>query len=143
MSNGWLEVMNLEKLVKFSRKVIYYNFDETHSKLDDESFMEKIENISNKKDDEEMERVLPYKEIEAIFGEFLHRKISKETKKKAWFLKEKDYNIILEQLSERMVSNIVRGLVNRGLVESAFDDEKNDFVFWVKGNDNKRKEKEK
>ena len=143
MSNGWLEVVNLEKLVKFSRKVIYYNFDESNSKLNDESFMEKIENISNEKDDAEMERVLPYKEIEAIFGEFLQRRNSKETKKKAWFLKEKDYNIILEQLSERMVSNIVRGLVKKGLVESAFDDEKNEFVFWVKGNDNKRKEKEK
>jgi hypothetical protein len=143
MSNGWLEVVNLEKLAKFSRKVIYYNFDESNSKLNDESFMEKIENISNEKDDEEMERLLPYKEIEAIFGEFLQRKKSKETKKKAWFLKEKDYNIILEQLSERMVSNIVRGLVNRGLVESAFDSEKNDFVFWVKGNEDKRKEKDK
>ena len=42
-------------------------------------------------------------------------------------LLESDYDTILRQLSERMISNIVRNLVNRGLVESAFDEEKNDY----------------
>jgi len=143
MGNGWLEVVNLEKLVKFSRKVIYYNFDEKNDRLDDESFIEKIDNISNAKDEQEIERLLPYKESEAIFAEFLKRKVSPGSKQKAWFIKEKDYDTILAQLSERMVSNIVRGLVNKGLVESAFDNEKNDFVFWVKANEDKTKEKDK
>ena len=31
-----------------------------------------------------------------------------------------------------MVSNIVHGLVKRGVLHTAFDDEKNDFIFWVK-----------
>ena len=38
-----------------------------------------------------------------------------------------------------MVSNIVKGLVSRGLVESAFDSEKNDFVFWVRTDYDDRK----
>jgi hypothetical protein len=31
-----------------------------------------------------------------------------------------------------MVSNIVRGLVKKGVLDSAFDNDKNDFIFWVK-----------
>ena len=45
---------------------------------------------------------------------------------------ESDYDNVLRQLSERMISNIVRNLVKKGLVESAFDEDKNDFVFWIK-----------
>jgi hypothetical protein len=36
-----------------------------------------------------------------------------------------------------MTSNLLNGLVNRGLVETAYDDEAEDFVFWVKENKNK------
>ena len=31
-----------------------------------------------------------------------------------------------------MVSNMISNLVKKGLLESAFDEEKNDFVFWKK-----------
>jgi len=40
-----------------------------------------------------------------------------------------------------MVSNILQGLVQRGIVETAFDDESNDFVFWVKNNEENTEEK--
>lgn len=145
MSESWLEIMNLEKLINFSRRVIYYNFDDTNVKLDDDAFLDKVDNLSNQSDDDEMDRILPYKEVETIFGEFLHRRKSSATEKKAWFLKDGDYDIILFNMSERMVSNIVRDLVNKGLVESAFDNDKNDFVFWVKGSgdEDTRKKKKK
>jgi hypothetical protein len=31
-----------------------------------------------------------------------------------------------------MVSNILNSLVNKGVLDSAYDDEQNDFIFWVK-----------
>jgi|TARA_B100001094_G_scaffold313145_1_gene350571 hypothetical protein len=141
MSEGWLEIMNLKKLINFSRRVIYYNFDESNVKLDDDAFLDKVDKIASKEDDSEMDKLLPYKEVETIFGEFLHRREGE----KAWFIKDGDYDVILVNISERMVSNIVRDLVNKGLVESAFDSDKNDFVFWVKGNDDEdtRKKKKK
>ena len=37
-------------------------------------------------------------------------------------------------------SKILNGLVNKGLVETAYDSESNDFIFWVK-DDNKKEEK--
>jgi predicted transcriptional regulator len=43
---------------------------------------------------------------------------------------------IIENLNSRMVSNVLTNLVQKGLVESAFDSQKNDFVFWIKNNEN-------
>lgn len=137
---GWMEIVNIDKLVDFSRRVIYYNFDEANDDLDDDDFMKKIEKIESK-DSTEMDKVLPRDEVKAIFSDLVVKKRNKNTKKVALFIKEEDYEEVLAQLNQRMVSNIVKGLVSRGLVESAFDSEKNDFVFWVrKDYDNRESE---
>lgn len=135
----WLEIVNLDKLVDFSRKVIFYNFDETNDGLNDNDFMDKIEKIENK-DCEELERLLPKDEVKAIFADMTFKKKNKNTKKISLFIKQEDYDHLLSQLNQRMVSNIVKGLVSRGVVESAFDSDKNDFVFWIK-KDNEQPEK--
>ena len=31
-----------------------------------------------------------------------------------------------------MVSNILNQLVNKGILESAYDEKSNDFIFWLK-----------
>ena len=135
---GWMEIVNIDKLVDFSRRVIYYNFDEANDDLDDDDFMKKIEKIESK-DSTEMDKVLPRDEVKAIFSGLVVKKRNKNTKKVALFIKEEDYEEVLAQLNQRMVSNIVKGLVSRGLVESAFDSEKNDFVFWVRTDYDDRK----
>ena len=138
MGEGWMEIVNIDKLVDFSRRVIFYNFDEDNDDLDDEDFMKKIEKIESK-DSAEMNKVLPRDEVKAIFLDLIVKKRNKNTKKVALFIKEEDYEEVLAQLNQRMVSNIVKGLVSRGLVESAFDSEKNDFVFWVRTDYDDRK----
>jgi len=138
MDEGWMEIVNIDKLVDFSRRVIFYNFDEDNDDLDDEDFMKKIEKIESK-DSAEMNKVLPRDEVKAIFLDLIVKKRNKNTKKVALFIKEEDYEEVLAQLNQRMVSNIVKGLVSKGLVESAFDSEKNDFVFWVRTDYDDRK----
>jgi len=138
MGEGWMEIVNIDKLVDFSRRVIFYNFDEDNDDLDDEDFMKKIEKIESK-DSAEMNKVLPRDEVKAIFLDLIVKKRNKNTKKVALFIKEEDYEEVLAQLNQRMVSNIVKGLVSKGLVESAFDSEKNDFVFWVRTDYDDRK----
>jgi hypothetical protein len=138
MDEGWMEIVNIDKLVDFSRRVIFYNFDEANDDLDDEDFMKKIEKIESK-DSTEMDKVLPRDEVKAIFSDLVFKRKNKNTKKVALFIKEEDYEEVLAQLNQRMVSNIVKGLVSRGLVESAFDSEKNDFVFWVRTDYDDRK----
>jgi len=138
MDEGWMEIVNIDKLVDFSRRVIFYNFDEDNDDLDDEDFMKKIEKIESK-DSAEMNKVLPRDEVKAIFLDLIVKRRNKNTKQVAMFIKEEDYEEVLAQLNQRMVSNIVKGLVSKGLVESAFDSEKNDFVFWVRTDYDDRK----
>lgn len=47
--------------------------------------------------------------------------------------------LIITALNDRLVSNILNSLVNKGLIETAYDDSRNDFVFWVKDNDKNNK----
>jgi hypothetical protein len=39
-----------------------------------------------------------------------------------------------------MVSNILNTLVNKGVLDSAFDTDQNDFIFWVKEDENNKKD---
>tara|TARA_R110002074_G_scaffold385451_1_gene566703 strand:- start:702 stop:1112 length:411 start_codon:yes stop_codon:yes gene_type:complete len=130
----WMEISNLEKLINFSRKLVYHNFNEENNGLTDQAFLEKVESIKDS-EHEEMNHLLPYNESKTIFKPYIKKVISKKSKNISYRLKEDDYDDILNQLNKRMVSNIVKDLVNKGLVESAFDNEKNDFVFWVKEDD--------
>lgn len=138
MEDGWMEVVNLEKLVNFSRKVIFYNFDEENAELKDSDFLDKIEKIENTPN-AEMDKVLPYPECKLMLQSMTIKKKNKKTQETKYFLKEGDYDVFLSQLNQRMISNIVQGLVKKGILESAFDSEKNDFVFWIKHDEESEK----
>ena len=123
--NDWLEVSNTKKLINFSRKLVYYNFDEATADMDDVTFLEKIDNIENDYDSE-MDILLPFDECEIIFTSFTF------TEDNLLYVTDNDYDTFLMQLNRRMISNIVQGLVKKGVLHTAFDNEKNDFIFWVK-----------
>jgi hypothetical protein len=129
--DGYLEISNVDKLVNFSRRLIYYNFDDESEKLSDADFFDQVQKIKQE-DMPEMDKYLPFYEAKNIMKSLLIKRRHKKTKIPKLFMKESDYDEVLVQLNKRLVSNIVRGLVNKGVVESAFDDEKNDFIFWVK-----------
>ena len=133
MKEEWMEVVNVDKLTDFTRKVIFHNFDNQNNMLSDEEFLEKVKRIKNE-DSEEMERLLPFKEVKLILKSFLKKRRNKKTQEVKLFMKEGDYDKILLEFNQRMISNIVQGLVKKGVLETAYDDEKNDFVFWVKNN---------
>lgn len=128
--DNWMMISNLEDLINFSRNVIYNNLGE-YEETDSEEFFEKIKTMTQENKDE-LDRILPYKECEIIIKEFIIRKRNKNTKETALFMKESDYNKVLEELNQRMVSNIISTLVSKDVLDMAFDEEKNDFVFWVK-----------
>ena len=123
--DDWLEVSNSQKLIDFSRKLVYYNFDETTEGMDDAAFLEKIDNIQNDYDPE-MDVLLPFDECEIIFSSFTF------LNDKLLYITDDDYDTFLMQMNRRMISNIVQGLVKKGVLHTAFDNEKNDFIFWVK-----------
>lgn len=129
--DDFIEVVNLDKLVEFSRQLIFYNFaiEDDDDETDDE-FIAKVKNIK-KEDKEELDRLLPFQESKLIFKSSLRKQVNRKTKKVRYVIRESDYDEVLVELNSRMVSNIIRSLVKKGLVETAFDDDKNDFVFWV------------
>jgi hypothetical protein len=131
-----LEILNLDKLINFSRRLVFFNFDEQNADESDADFIEKVNNIKDT-DNTELDLILPFDECKAIFQELIKKKINKTTKSVKYLMKESDYDKILVMLNNRMESNIVKGLVNKGIVEIAFDSEKNDFVFWIKTNNEK------
>jgi hypothetical protein len=131
-----LEILNLDKLINFSRRLVFFNFDEQNADESDADFIEKVNNIKDT-DNTELDLILPFDECKAIFQELIKKKINKTTKSIKYLMKESDYDKILVMLNNRMESNIVKGLVNKGIVEIAFDSEKNDFVFWIKTNNEK------
>lgn len=129
-----LEIINLDKLINFSRRLVFFNFDDKNNDMDDTDFLTKVSKIQDQ-DENEMDIVLPFDECKAIFKELIKKKIHKTTQEVKYLMKESDYDTILMMLNDRMVSNIIKGLVSKGIVESAFDSEKNDFIFWIKNND--------
>ena len=132
--SAYLRISNIDKLINFSRRLIYHNFGDTTKDMDDNEFIEAVKKLP-KEELEEMEQLLPFQECKTIAGAYLKKKRHKKTKQIMYFLKESDYNIILLEYNQRMVSNIVGSLVSKGHLDMAFDDEKNDFVFWVKNKD--------
>ena len=88
------------------------------------------ENLIQK--EEKIKKILnDIQESKLIFKSSIKKQVNRKTKKVRYVIKESDYDEVLVELNSRMVSNIIRSLVKKGLVETAFDDDKNDFVFWV------------
>jgi len=150
-NNGnWLEIANIEKFADYIRGMVYFNFSlEEEEEIVDETKSEILENISDiddfikklsKEDKQELDIILTTSECAMIIKENSRKIKHKKTKEIKYIINNRILNTIIEDVNQRMISNIVKGLVSKGLLESAFDDKLNDFVFWVKEdnkNDNK------
>lgn len=87
----------------------------------------------------EMNKVLTQQECIAIVKDIATVNTESYSDNQSYIIDEKIFMKILEETNNRLVSNILTELSTKGLVESAYDSEINDFVFWVKG-DEKEKE---
>ena len=130
MNENWCIIKNLEDFINASRRLVFKNFG---SKSDDNFDIENIlVNISTK-DEKEMDDILSYSESLSIAkGLIRKQKNKKDTKQIRYLLNDKLFMQIIEDLNARMISNLLNSLVQKGLVESAYDNESNDFIFWIK-----------
>lgn len=116
-----------ERFLEASR-VLTYNLFGTDASID----MDKINFDKASLSEEaleELDMILSLKETTIISKDFL--KQSKKHKK-IFLISEDGYIKFLETLNARMVSNILSVMSSKGLLETAFSEEDNDFVFWVK-----------
>ena len=125
---SWFVIPDLDQFTYKTRAIVFNNFGNWNKDSDDPVDISDIES----KDQEEFDQLLSHSESLVIIKEHIKKERNKRNKEIRYLLSDKIFADIVSKLNERMVSNIMSGLVNKGLVESAFDEKINDFVFWVK-----------
>lgn len=136
INNEWFIVNDLEGFVNSTRALVYNNFGRWNKTSDNSEIDDMIVSPSDKK---EFDRILSKEESEVIIKQHLRKQKHKTSSKIRYLVSDNLFLGIVKDLNDRLVSNILTGLVNRGLVESAYDSEINDFVFWIK-DENKNEE---
>ena len=134
LESGWFIVPNLSDFTDKARAIVYNNFGTWQKEINTEIIFEEI--TENEK--EEFDKILSHQESLTIVKEKIKKEKNKKTKKYRYLLNDKIFADIVHQLNERMTSNIVNGLVQKGLIETAFDSESNDFIFWIKEDENQK-----
>lgn len=127
-------IKDLEQFVNASRRLVFQNLGsqtETTNILDKMSLDE----------EEEMDNLLSYDEALSIIKPFFKKQTNKKTKEYRYLLNEDRYVSMINSLNDRLVSNVLNNLVNKGLIETAYDEKCNDFIFWVAENDKPQEQK--
>lgn len=131
MKNSWYQISDLEEFIQSSRVLVFNSFNTADKKIKD-SEDTSIADISLLSSEEklELDTILTQSEAMLIAEDFFKKKKNKYTEVIEYFITEKRFMKMLEDLNGRMVSNLLHSLVNKGLLETAYDEEHDDFVFW-------------
>jgi len=127
--NSWYQIKDLTGFINHARELVFKSFGQINEEAND-SITYTLNELAPK-DKEELDKILTYDECLIMIKNHIKTKISKKTKKESYYINDTILGEILESFNSRMVSNILAKLVSDGLLDSAFDTEKNDFIFWV------------
>jgi hypothetical protein len=133
-NNEWFIIKDIDELTNSARALVFNNF----GKNDNSGTKEEADSIDDlllevdPKDQKELDEILSYSESLIIVKQHIKKQINKKNDNIRYIMNNDMFVTIIESLNDRMVSNLLNSLVNRGLVETAYDAEENDFVFWVK-----------
>jgi len=142
MKDKWFYIKDFTEFVENSRKLVFHCFGQSNQEISDPI----TKSIATMSDDElnELNRTLTFEESSTIVKNHAKKQQNKKTKEIRYCISDSILNDIIEDLNSRMVSNVLNKLVNDNVLESAFDSESNDFVFWIKENlenDNKNNDR--
>lgn len=126
--NEWFVIKNIEEFTNKARAIVYNSF----CRWENESYVDDIIDSVKHSEQSDLDKVLSHQESLVIIKQIIKKQKNKTTSKIRYILNETLFAKIVEELNTRMVSNILNELVKKGLIESAYDTESNDFVFWVK-----------
>ena len=138
MSEKWYVVPDLDNFTDKARAIVYNNFGVWNNPDNIDIIIDDV--VENEK--EEFDKILSHQESLIIVKETAKKQKNKKLNKSRYVINDDLFAEIIDELNNRMVSNILQGLVQRGIVETAFDDESNDFVFWVKNDEENTKKNE-
>lgn len=131
----WYVITDLSDFTDKARSIVYNNY----GSWDNESEVEDLMDDVSANEQEDFDKMLSHQESLVIVKESIKRERNKKTGKIRYVLNDEIFVEIVTKLNERLTSNIMSSLVQKGLVETAFDDKENDFVFWINDNEDKNK----
>jgi hypothetical protein len=138
MSETWYIVPDLDNFTDKARAIVYNNFGVWNNPDNLDILIDDV--VENEQ--EEFDKVLSHQESLVIVKELVKKQKNRKTKEIRYTINDNIFADIVHRLNDRMVSNIINSLVQKGLVETAFDDKSNDFIFWVKNDDNEKEKPE-
>jgi Mg/Co/Ni transporter MgtE len=124
---------DLEEFTRSARKLVFNGFNKSMGDDPDE-FTKLITDITPE-DLEEMNQILTQQESLIIVKNLAKEQKHKITNESRYLIDEKIFSQIIEEMNGRLVSNMLSSLASKGMIESAYDDDINDFVFWIKDNE--------
>ena len=113
-------ITDVPAFVEGSRVLVYSLFG-TNTSMDDAVLA--MADLT-KEEQIEIDSCLSQKESALIAKDFLSKRGNK------YMISEKGYAEYLESLTSRLTSNLLSNMVKKGHLETAFDTETNDFIFW-------------
>jgi hypothetical protein len=134
--DNWFVIKDLDIFTDYVRTLTYTSFGDKN-KPSEKDELDTISDLSTE-DQKELELILSYDESLMIVKSVMQKQKNKKTDEIRYVLNDEIFLNLIQSLSDRMTSNILQGLVNKGFIEMAFDDKINDFIFWVK-DENKEK----
>jgi hypothetical protein len=129
MSQDNYIIDDLEEFTQSARKLVYNGFGKGVVEDPDE-FTRLITEITPE-EIEELNKILSQQEALLIVKNIAKEQKHKYKKTSRYIIDEKIFSDIIEAMNARLVSNILTNLASKGLIESAYDPEINDFVFWT------------
>lgn len=128
MSADWYVVSDIDGFVDKTRALVFNSFGKQQN---DQLIGIDLDVVAENEKDE-FDKVLSHDESMIIAKDILRKQTNKINMNVRYLVSDKIYSKLVSSLNERMIGNILNNLVNKGLVEAAFDSDSNDFVFWVK-----------
>jgi hypothetical protein len=126
----WFIVDDVSKFIESTRVLVFNSFGKTNeTELDDLSFL--LADLP-KNEVDELNDSLSQEECMIIAKDFIKQEHNRKTKRIRNIISNTKYMEMIESFNSRMISNMLNHLVNRGLLETAYDADSNDFVFWIK-----------
>lgn len=131
-NDEWFVIKDIDGLINSARLLVYNSFSYIgKEKIDADSLYVELDDEHQ----QELDKILSFDESKLIVMSLVKKQKNKKTNETRLIMDDKTFSSIIESLNDRMVSNLLNSLVNKGLVETAYDEEADDFVFWIKDNE--------
>lgn len=127
---------DINDFVDKTRQIVYLGFGiEDETKIEDDDFLGLLSEV----DQEDLDKCLTHEECLAIVNTHVKPRRTKLGTVK-YIFNDNVFDEIIDAFNSRLVSNLLAQLVEKGEIESGWDDEENDFIFWIPDSEEEEKE---